>query len=282
MRVVILCGGHGSRLWPLSTSHKPKQFLKLFQNQSLFQKTILRNLKITNDFIIVVNKDQLSICKDQASEIEANYTFIVEPVSKNTAPAITIAALLIKDDAALIVPSDHMISSDIEYLESIQQAEVLALDNAIIMFGIVPTYPNTQYGYIEYENSKVISFKEKPSFETASKYYESKFFLWNSGIFLLDTLSFLQSMKRYCPQLLGQIINIYEKRAVIKNTINLPADLMSDLSPISIDYALMEKVENIAVVPTKFKWSDMGTFKYLYKELYQDEADIFNFNKKRQ
>lgn len=285
MKIVILCGGFGKRLWPLSTPSKPKQFLKLFNNQSLFQKTILRNLKISSDFLIVVNQEQLNICQEQAYEIDANYTFIVESISKNTAPAITLAVLHSPNESLLIVPSDHMISNDKEYIKSVYQAQAIS-EKGLITFGIEPTSANTNYGYIKFtrnidkSSSKVNGFKEKPNLKLATHYLKSGKYLWNSGIFFFQSTIFLEQMVIHSPKLLKQLTKVYKSRNENKDMISFSKESMNQILSISIDYALFEKSKDTCVIISSFNWSDLGTFKSLYKCLYNDELDLFKLSQR--
>ena len=186
MQIVILCGGSGTRLWPISRTHYPKQFVKLFQNESLFQKTVSRNNKLTNSFIVVINQEQYFMGLDQIDELNLNLkkTFILEPVGRNTAPAIALAAFAaLPDEVLLVVPSDHLIEKQSDYEKTIAKAKELAENNRHVTFGIKPTYAETGYGYIEASGLEVKSFKEKPDHQTAQLYVDAGNYFWNSGMF---------------------------------------------------------------------------------------------------
>ena len=185
---LILCGGSGTRLWPISRSLMPKQFARLFDGTSLFQRTVKTNSLICDAQYIVSNAEQYFLAKDQLEEVGSKDSrFLLEPVGRNTAPAIALACLGLKpEDVVLVSPSDHVIRKAAAYEACLKQAEKLAKAGALVTFGITPTGPETGYGYIEAdgENSECVKrFVEKPDLETAKKYVESGRFFWNSGIF---------------------------------------------------------------------------------------------------
>jgi mannose-1-phosphate guanylyltransferase len=166
MQLVILCGGSGTRLWPVSRSLFPKQFSQLFGDESLFQKTLKRNISVSDSISVVINQEQYFMGLDQLEQLKLNrkFQFILEPVGRNTAPAIALAALAAKpDEILLIVPSDHLILNQSSYEKVLSQAIQMASQNNLVTFGIKPTYPETGYGYIEASGFDVKSFKEKPS-----------------------------------------------------------------------------------------------------------------------
>src|SRR5690606_1289910 len=186
MKVVILCGGSGTRLWPVSRSLFPKQFVKLFDNASLFQHTLERNNFKNASYSIVINQEQYFLGLDQWEElkIKKDIHFILEPAGRNTAPAIALAALASDpEEILLVVPSDHTIQDQRAYEQVVAQAEELAKNDKLVTFGIKPTYPETGYGYIEASGLEVTSFKEKPDQKTAEAYIKAGNFFWNSGMF---------------------------------------------------------------------------------------------------
>src|SRR5690606_32274307 len=177
---VILTGGVGSRLWPLSRKENPKQYLSLFKDNSLFGLTIERNKLIVDNFIIVGNKDNNHLSKSVMDKYQLEYKNIVEATPRNTAAAIAFAAFAVEsEDILLITPSDHIIKDMNLYRKSIQEAFRLASENYIVTFGIHPKYPETGFGYIEYKEDDVLSFREKPDKETAKAFVENGGFLWN-------------------------------------------------------------------------------------------------------
>lgn len=274
MRIVILCGGSGTRLWPVSRTLFPKQFVKIFNGQSLFQRTILRNKKISNSFTIVLNQEQYFMGLDQIDElkIESQKRFILEPVGRNTAPAIAMAALASDpDEILLIVPSDHLIEKEKGYEEAVSKAEELARQNRLVTFGIKPTYPETGYGYIEASGIEVKSFKEKPDLTVAKKYLEEGNFFWNSGMFCFKAGVFLDELKKYALDIYEQSSVTY-KNAKSDQMIRLQNEDMIKIRSESIDYAVMEKSNKVYVVPSDIGWSDLGSFDSLYEALPKDEC----------
>ena len=186
MQVVILCGGSGTRLWPISRTLFPKQFCQLFGDESLFQKTIKRNINLADSFSVVINQEQYFMGLDQIEQIKTNRPchFVLEPIGRNTAPAIAIAALAAKpDEVILVVPSDHLIEKQADYELAIKKAIELAQNDKLVTFGIKPDYAEIGYGYIEANGHDVKSFKEKPDAKTAESYLAAGNFFWNSGMF---------------------------------------------------------------------------------------------------
>jgi len=205
MTNIILCGGSGTRLWPISRKLMPKQFIKIFNNKSLFELTVERNAKVCDKNMIVLNDEQYFLALDQ---LEENPTFLLEPVGRNTAPAIALACIALGDnELVLVTPSDHLIKDEIEYKKALEIAKKLANKDSLVTFGIKPTFAETGFGYIQAkpENDEcsvfnVELFHEKPDLATAQKYVEnnskfntqnSKLFLWNSGMFMFKVGVFL-------------------------------------------------------------------------------------------
>lgn len=258
---VILTGGVGSRLWPLSRKQYPKQYLDLFNGKSLFEMTVQRNQKIADNVVIVGNKDNTHLSHTAMQNCSLPYTNIVEATPRNTAAAIAFAAFAVQSDDILIVtPSDHMISGDIEYEEAIQAGIQKAKEGYIVTFGIKPTRPETGYGYIEYDNDHVKSFREKPNLDTAEDFIERGNFLWNSGMFCFQASVFLEELKQYEPK-----VYEYSKKAWdLSNEGILDESLSLEIPSISVDYAVMERSKQIRVISTAFEWSDLGSFEALY------------------
>lgn len=274
MRVVILCGGSGTRLWPISRKTSPKQFAKIFEEKSLFQLTVLRNSKLATSFIVVVNRDQYDLCKSQWDELNLDFKieYILEPVGKNTAPAIALACLATdQNDDLLIIPSDHLINNQDIYDECIKNACKLSQENNLVTFGIKAKYPETGYGYIEADGINVKSFKEKPDLTTAIQYVSKGNYFWNSGMFCFTAKTFLNALEKFSNEI------FIKSKIAFKNTQNengvyrISLEDMNAMPSDSIDYAVMERANNTKVIPSPFEWSDLGSFDSLYEELSKDE-----------
>lgn len=273
MKTVILCGGSGTRLWPISRKSTPKQFAQIFDGESLFEKTINRNKSFSNSYTIVVNELQLPACKKQIlSELEQNTDYLIEPIGRNTAAAIALAAFASSSEEILLVlPSDHLINDQSVYEECVNQAKELAVKNRLVTFGMEARYPETGFGYIEADGNTVKSFKEKPDLETAKKYVESKNYYWNSGMFCFKAKTFLTQLKQHSPEIFDQAEATYKKRKESGNITDFKVEEMKKIPSLSVDYAVMEKSPIVSVVPSSFHWSDLGSFDALYEELPKDE-----------
>ncbi|WP_419769419.1 MAG: mannose-1-phosphate guanylyltransferase/mannose-6-phosphate isomerase [Candidatus Marinarcus sp.] len=272
MTNLILCGGNGTRLWPISRTLMPKQFVKLFDDKSLFQLTVERNSKICHSQFIVSNSEQYFLALDQLEELnKTNNKYLLEPIGRNTAPAIALACFsLDKEELVLVTPSDHLIKNETEYQKVINIAQTLARENYLVTFGINPTFPETGFGYIEADGFNVKAFHEKPDFDTATQYLKAGNYYWNSGMFCFKAGVFLEELKKHSSE-------IYEKSLFAFNNANKKELLriahadMLDIPEDSIDYAVMEKSSKVKVVPSDINWSDVGSFDSLYEELPKDE-----------
>ena len=255
---VILSGGSGTRLWPLSRKSQPKQFLKLFHHQSIFQHTIERNKNLVDDFMLITNTSQLAIANQQLAEIGGSMANeIIEPIGRNTAPAIALACLALNPDTVLFVtPSDQMITDDLLYHQAIARAKVLAEEGYLVTFGIFPKYPETGFGYIESLGEDVIRFREKPNYKTAQSYIESGNFYWNSGMFCFKASTYLAELQKYHPNMLAACVIAYS--GIVNNEV--PVHLMEAIPNDSIDYAVLEQSSLVKTVPSFFEWSDLGSF----------------------
>lgn len=268
MKLVILCGGSGTRLWPISRTSSPKQFAKLFDNKSLFQLTIERNIEICDGLIVVVNEAQLDLCQSQIpAELKEKTDFIIEPCGRNTAPAITLAALCAPEDELLVVPSDHLIQDFDIYRDCINKAAELAKTQKLVTFGLTPTHPETGFGYIESNGVDVLSFKEKPDQETAQTYIDAGNFFWNSGMFYFSSKFYLNEIKQYHSEIFETSQLAFSKAKVDGKVIHILEDYMLNIPKDSIDYAVMEKSQSVNVVEAKFYWTDLGSFDSLYDVL---------------
>ena len=291
MTNIILCGGNGTRLWPISRTLMPKQFVKLFSNKSLFQLTVERNSKICDSQFIVSNTEQYFLALDQLEELKkSNNKYLLEPIGRNTAPAIALACMaLSKDEIVLVTPSDHLIKDEIEYAKVLEIAKELASKDNLVTFGITPTFAETGFGYIEASEFDVKAFHEKPNKETAIKYLEAGNYYWNSGMFCFKAGIFLDELKKYSPEIFEASKNALAKvqdeakathqkvdsgctaLAVLDNLIRIKHEDMISIPEDSIDYAVMEKSTKVKVIPSNISWSDVGSFDALYEELPKDE-----------
>lgn len=272
MTNIILCGGSGTRLWPISRTLMPKQFVKLFDNLSLFQLTLQRNKSVATNSLIVSNTEQHFLAFDQLEELEyTSSKYILEPIARNTAPAIALAALsLEEEDIMLITPSDHLIKNEKEYEKVLKKAEQLALEDNLVTFGIKPSHPETGYGYIESNGDDVAAFHEKPDEETAKSYIEKGNYYWNSGMFVFKAGVFLRELEKYSPEIL-EYSKLALENAKKGEVIRVTHEDMGNIPEESIDYAVMEKSQKVKVVPADIAWSDLGSFDSLYEELPKDK-----------
>ena len=272
MTNIVLCGGSGTRLWPISRTLMPKQFVKLFSNKSLFQLTVERNSKVCDTQFIVSNAEQYFLALDQLEELnKTNNKYLLEPIGRNTAPAIALACMeLPYDELVLVTPSDHLIKDETEYKKVLEQAKELALKNNLVTFGITPTFAETGFGYIESVNTfDVKAFHEKPDFKTATSYLEAGNYYWNSGMFCFKAGVFLDELKKYSPTIFDTS-KLALENANTQDIIRIKHDDMLAIPEDSIDYAVMEKSKLVKVIPSNISWSDVGSFDALFEELPKD------------
>ena len=281
----ILCGGVGSRLWPISRQHHPKPFIRLSDGQSLLQKAMLRGAKLDGaiEVLTVSNRELLFKLEDEYREVnhaQIDTSFILEPFGKNTAAAIACAALHIAnvhgpDTVLLILPADHLISNQAAFKQATRQAIHLANDNRLVTFGIKPDSPQTAYGYIEASKNNVLRFIEKPSREQAQAYFESGKFLWNSGMFCFKASTMITALREHCPDILSATQRCIEQSPLVKgrsfSQLALDAASFDLIRDESIDFAVMEKASNVAVVPCDIGWSDIGSWDAFSELLDGDE-----------
>jgi mannose-1-phosphate guanylyltransferase len=272
MTNIILCGGNGTRLWPISRTLMPKQFVKLFEDKSLFQLTVERNSKNCTSQFIVSNAEQYFLALDQLDELKkVNNKYLLEPVGRNTAPAIALACLELDfDEIVLVTPSDHLIKDEIEYEKVLQKAKEFAKEDKLVTFGITPTFAETGFGYIEAKDYDVKAFHEKPDLQTAQEYLEDGNYYWNSGMFCFKAGVFLDELKLHSKDLYEASVKAYENSSK-EDIIRIKHDDMMNIPEDSIDYAVMEKSTKVKVVPSNINWSDVGSFDSLFEELPKDE-----------
>ncbi len=266
---VVLTGGVGSRLWPLSRKNKPKQYLNLVEGKSLFQQTILRNRKICDELMIIGNVDNYTLSRSSLEDLKiGKYKEIIEAAPRNTAAAIAFGAMALdKEDIMFVTPSDHLIEDDEVYQYAVNQAIDLAKKDNVVTFGLKPTKPETGYGYIHIEGNKVLGFREKPNKDTAEEFLKAGNFYWNSGMFCFKVKAFLDELKKYAPE-------VFEKAKEAFNNIQdnfLPLEESLKIPSISVDYAIMERTKRLQAVIGTFYWSDMGSFESIY-EYYQSKG----------
>ena len=267
---VVLSGGVGSRLWPLSRKSKPKQYLELFDGKSLFELTINRNRGICDQVLIVGGRDNYQLSRDQLQNCSVDsYMEIIEACPRNTAAAIAFAAFSVnEEDIILVTPSDHLIEGQDNYEATLRRALDLAAEGNLVTFGLVPSKPETGFGYIEHAGNEVISFREKPTRELAEEFIAKGNFLWNSGMFCFSAGLYLEELQRFEQEVFEKSKQAYERA---KDGF-LPMEDSLEIPSISIDYAVMERSDKIKVVPASFEWSDMGSFEALYEYILRKDG----------
>jgi len=274
---VILSGGSGSRLWPLSRKSRTKQYIPIFEGKSLFEKTINLNQKVCNEGLVVVNDSSYNNTTEILDSKEIlNYKCIVETKSKNTAAAIAFAALKADyHDLLLVTPSDHVIGNTEAYVEAVEQAFVLATEGYLVTFGIVPNRPETGYGYIQSNGNDVIAFHEKPSPNKAETYVNSGNFFWNSGIFAFKAGVYLDELQKYRKDIYLACLKVHQASS---KEPYLDSNLSDEIPSESIDYAIMEQSDRIKVVQGNFDWSDLGSFSSLFEYFSSKSLNLSGSN----
>lgn len=294
---VILSGGSGSRLWPLSRQNQPKQFLSLIGDHSLFQETVLRAkaLPDAQSPVTVCSEDHRFMVGEQLQEIGvANGGILLEPVARNTAPAIALAALhlVARDPEAtmLVLPADHLIENESAFREAVMQAGHLAEEGWLVTFGIHPDYAETGYGYILRGQSlndsgyRVQRFVEKPDLATAERYVAEGTYAWNSGMFLFKARRYLDELEQCAPGILAATTAAHATAESDLDFIRVSKDAFAASPSDSIDYAVMEKTDHAAVVPVSCGWSDIGSWSSLWAAAERDsdgnrhEGDVLSID----
>jgi mannose-1-phosphate guanylyltransferase / mannose-6-phosphate isomerase len=295
---IILSGGAGTRLWPVSREALPKPFMKLGSDTSLLQKTLLRAAPLASNTAIVTNQEYYFRTQEEIDAINpsnkerlATVTQLLEPTGRNTAPAIALAALWaesINPDATLLVLSaDHLIPDEIAFQSAVKDAMASAADGSLVLFGIRPHAPEVGFGYIEMGLKKTVSsayavnrFVEKPNVEKAAEFLTAGNFLWNSGMFCFKVGAILKAFEAFAPDVLTAARTTWEMRkdSFVSPTsadkyrkISFDEAAFSQCPNISIDYAVMEKASNVAVLPVSFSWSDIGSWKAVAEQLEADD-----------
>lgn len=295
MTTIILCGGAGTRLWPASRPERPKQFARLLEGPTLYQRTILRNLAISDRFLVVTNRMHLELAAEQFEESAGAgrpVSFLLEPMGRNTAPAVALAALetaeaLGPTEPLLIVPADHEVRDEAAYRGAVARAGRAAAEGMLATFGIAPDFPETGYGYIEAGEALggslagggilgVKAFREKPPLEKAKEYLAEGNFYWNSGMFVFGAGTAIEEFGHYAGATLeasrhalaGAERRQFKGHAVVA----IRDDGMAAIPANSIDYAIMEKSRRVAVIPVSMGWNDLGSFDALYDASDRDEA----------
>ncbi len=278
---VILSGGSGTRLWPLSRGSYPKQFLPLVSEKTMVQETVLRlnGLDTLQAPIAVCNEDHRFMMAEQLREIGVQPdSIILEPIGKNTAPAVALAALATKnpDDIILVLPADHVIGNVPAFQQAVQKATQLAEEGLLVTFGIVPTAAETGYGYIKrsVENVadayKVAAFVEKPSADIAQKYVDSGDYYWNSGMFAFKASCYLEELEKFSSDMLTICRQAFAQAKTDVDFVRIDKDIFSQCPSDSIDYAVMEKTDKAVVIPLDADWSDVGSWSALWEVTDKD------------
>lgn len=283
MYAIILAGGSGSRLWPLSRELYPKQLLNLNNDKSLLQSTFARlnSFIDAKNIISLTNTKHVANVKRQLCELTEDVCVLSEPLSKNTAPAIAVATKYIldkgDDDVILVVPSDHLINDREKFESTVKKGKEIAQNGYIVTFGIQPSYPETGYGYINVTDNKICDgfkvkeFVEKPDTEKAKKYIEAGTYFWNSGIFMFKASVLKEELKKTD----SDIYSLVEKFD-FSNTDKIDYNLFEQMPNISIDYAVMEKSDKIALVKLESDWNDLGSWQSIYDVSEKDkDGNVF-------
>ena len=287
---IILSGGAGTRLWPLSWGEHPKQFLPLVSERTMIQETLLRlkGLELGCPIIscgeghrFMVAQQIGEVMGEVVSTGSTTPTIILEPMAKNTAPAIAAACCAAmkqdKDAVVIVLPSDHIIADVENFQNAIKAATVNAENGYLVTFGIVPTFPATGYGYIKASGSEtdgafiLEKFVEKPCLEKAQEYLASGEYAWNSGMFVFKAETFLKELKVHSPEMAELSIQAFEKASVDTDFIRLDKESFSKITSDSIDYAVMEKTTKGRVIKLNAGWNDVGSWSALYDISKKDE-----------
>ncbi|WP_237173382.1 mannose-1-phosphate guanylyltransferase/mannose-6-phosphate isomerase [Paracandidimonas lactea] len=273
----ILCGGAGSRLWPVSREQHPKPFIKLADGQSLLQKAFVRGAKLpgVQEVLTVTNRELFFKTEEEFSDVNKGgvaASYILEPFGRNTAAAVASAALYAStrhgnDAILLILAADHLVKDQAAFQQAVQRATALAGQGKLVTFGICPEGPEIGYGYIEADGEAVLRFVEKPSLERAQEYVDSGRYFWNSGMFCMRVDTVLDEFRKHAPEVLDAVQACLEQSRQADGKgftqVSLDAQTFNAVPDISIDYALMEKSSNVAMISCDMGWSDIGSWRVL-------------------
>ncbi len=271
---VILCGGNGTRLWPRSRASKPKPFLPLLGDRTLFQSTLDRcsDHEMFDPPVIVIGEQHLEFARAQAADVPGDPLFIVEPMGRNTAPAIALAALALDPDQIMLVcPSDHHIVDPDAFRSAARSAATLARDDWMVSFGIAATSPETGYGYIRRgeavgDGFRVHSFVEKPDIERAITFLADGNYAWNGGIFAFKACTYLAELETHRPEIFAAVSTALERGNRDGETIRPEAAEFAKVEKESVDYAVMENTQRAAMVDVSMGWSDIGNWDALVEQ----------------
>ena len=285
---VILSGGSGTRLWPMSRKHYPKQFIPIRNGRSLFQDTVARTKELNEGVqapIVVCNEEHRFMAAEQLrlEEIE-NAEIILEPVGRNTAPAIALAAMQAQkrdpNSIILVLPADHILDAQEQFSQAIEVALQLSAEDYLVTFGIKPTRPETGYGYIKVgvgmadnRANKVEWFFEKPELEKAQEYLAAGKYFWNSGMFMFKASTFLNELTTQEPKMAADVKVAFASQAKDLDFIRIEKEAFAQCKSESIDYAVMEKTNNAAMVPLGSEWNDVGSWHALWESSQHDESN---------
>lgn len=282
LQAVLLSGGSGTRLWPLSREAYPKQFLPLAEDATMLQDTWQRVAAIADSApIVVAGEEHRFLVAEQLRQIGAPVpSILLEPMGRNTAPAIAAAALQAmatgEDPLLLVLPSDHVVRDPAAFREAVRVASPAAETGALVTFGIVPSAPETGFGYIQADVGegvrKVLRFVEKPDAATAQGYLDAGDFFWNSGMFLLRASRYLEELQRFRPEIAEAVRKAFDAAARDGDFIRLDKTAFAQCPSDSIDYAVMENTDAAMVLPVDFGWSDVGSWSSLWGVSTQDES----------
>jgi mannose-1-phosphate guanylyltransferase / mannose-6-phosphate isomerase len=285
---VVLSGGSGTRLWPLSRAMYPKQFLRFFdRDEASLLGATLKRLSDKTKFgapILICNNDHRFLVREEATRVGVDpRAIILEPVARNTAPAVAVAALYaerLPDDAVLVVmPSDHLVKDEVRFADQVLQAAKIAEKGKLVLFGVTPDEPHTGYGYLRRGapledrtgGFAVAGFYEKPTLEKAQEYLERGGYFWNSGLFVMRPRTYIQELEHHAPEILQAARNALANAADDLGFLRLHAPAFAVSPNISIDYSVMEKTDLAAMLPLDVGWSDIGSWASLWSETPHDE-----------